>query len=246
MHLDSKIFTSLKLLVLSPGKLSSEFIQGKRVTNVPPIRLYVFISFVFFLVFNFVNHFNQGPETEHGHHPLPSFIKMDSTSMAHLSNKSETELDSVINADSTSRSKFDHILLHQLARIINEGMEAYTHTLIKYVSYAMFFLMPLFGFYVYLLNRKSFYIDNLVFSIHIHCFLFLMMTVYFLTTLIYSSDLLLFIFNISGIFYLHRSLHTAFPALKKSVSRTFVLAVIYFFTVAIVLLSVIVLSLIFF
>jgi hypothetical protein len=48
-HFDAKIFTTLKDLVLRPGFLTREYIAGKRVRYLNPVRMYVFISAVFFL-----------------------------------------------------------------------------------------------------------------------------------------------------------------------------------------------------
>lgn len=50
-HFDSKFFDSLKYLVLRPGFLSKEYIAGKRNTYLNPIKMYVFTSAVFFLIF---------------------------------------------------------------------------------------------------------------------------------------------------------------------------------------------------
>jgi hypothetical protein len=48
LHLDGKSFQTIKALVLKPGFLTSEYIGGRRVRFVTPVRLYVFVSFVFF------------------------------------------------------------------------------------------------------------------------------------------------------------------------------------------------------
>jgi hypothetical protein len=50
-HFDGKVFTSMKDLVLKPGFLSKEYVRGKRASYLNPIRMYLFTSFVFFLVF---------------------------------------------------------------------------------------------------------------------------------------------------------------------------------------------------
>jgi hypothetical protein len=50
-HFDGKFFTSMKDLVLKPGFLSKEYTQGRRVSYLHPIRMYLFTSFIFFLVF---------------------------------------------------------------------------------------------------------------------------------------------------------------------------------------------------
>jgi hypothetical protein len=49
-HFDGKVFRTARLLLLKPGELTRRFLAGQRVPYVPPIRLYVFISFIFFLL----------------------------------------------------------------------------------------------------------------------------------------------------------------------------------------------------
>lgn len=50
-HFDGKFFTSLKDLVLKPGFLSREYMIGRRASYLNPVRMYVFTSAIFFLVF---------------------------------------------------------------------------------------------------------------------------------------------------------------------------------------------------
>lgn len=47
---DSKIIRSFKPLLFKPGFLTLEFLGGKRVRYITPLRLYIFISIAFFLV----------------------------------------------------------------------------------------------------------------------------------------------------------------------------------------------------
>lgn len=49
-HFDSKFFGTMKPLMIQPGYLSKLYVEGKRVCFIHPIRLYIFISIVFFLV----------------------------------------------------------------------------------------------------------------------------------------------------------------------------------------------------
>lgn len=49
-HFDSKFFGTMKPLVAQPGYLSKLYVAGKRARFIHPIRLYIFISIVFFLV----------------------------------------------------------------------------------------------------------------------------------------------------------------------------------------------------
>ncbi len=50
--LDSKLFSSIFGLILSPGKLSHAYNSGQRVRYVSPIRLYLFASLVYFTLFS--------------------------------------------------------------------------------------------------------------------------------------------------------------------------------------------------
>ncbi|WP_349318785.1 DUF3667 domain-containing protein [Chitinophaga sp. MM2321] len=51
LHYDSQFLSTLKYLLFRPGFLTKEYLAGRRVKYVNPIKLYVFISFVFFLGF---------------------------------------------------------------------------------------------------------------------------------------------------------------------------------------------------
>lgn len=50
-HFDGKFFTTLWLLIRKPGFLSAEYARGRRASYLNPIRMYVFTSAIFFLVF---------------------------------------------------------------------------------------------------------------------------------------------------------------------------------------------------
>ena len=49
-HFEHKFFGTMKPLMLKPGELTKAYVEGKRVSFIHPIRLYIFISIVFFLV----------------------------------------------------------------------------------------------------------------------------------------------------------------------------------------------------
>jgi Protein of unknown function (DUF3667) len=54
-HFDGKFFTTIRYLLLKPGFLSREYIMGRRASHLNPIRMYVFTSAFFFLIFfNFI------------------------------------------------------------------------------------------------------------------------------------------------------------------------------------------------
>ncbi len=50
-HFDGKFFTTVKDLFAKPGFLSREYINGRRMSYLDPIRMYIFTSAIFFIVF---------------------------------------------------------------------------------------------------------------------------------------------------------------------------------------------------
>ena len=56
-HFDGKFFSSLQYLIFKPGFLSKEYVNGRRASYLNPIRMYVFTSAVFFLIFFSANKF---------------------------------------------------------------------------------------------------------------------------------------------------------------------------------------------
>jgi hypothetical protein len=50
-HFDGKFFLTVKDLFAKPGFLSKEYMSGRRVSYLDPIRMYIFTSAIFFLIF---------------------------------------------------------------------------------------------------------------------------------------------------------------------------------------------------
>ena len=50
LHLDGKILNTVKVLVTEPGQISKDFVEGRRVRYIAPLRLYLTFSVLFFLV----------------------------------------------------------------------------------------------------------------------------------------------------------------------------------------------------
>lgn len=49
-HFDGKFFSTIRLLMLKPGFLALEYMQGRRASYLDPIRMYIFTSAVSFLI----------------------------------------------------------------------------------------------------------------------------------------------------------------------------------------------------
>lgn len=49
-HFDTKLWNTIKTTFSRPGKITVEYLEGKRARYVPPVKFYIFISFIFFLL----------------------------------------------------------------------------------------------------------------------------------------------------------------------------------------------------
>lgn len=200
-HFDSKLYRTTKALLFRPGFLTSEFSKGRRVSYVPPVRLYIFLSFIFFLLLSF-SPTKQAPEEET---ELTARTEADSTdvnqtslSFYSISSKvlkgmNDVQIDSVLTQKGIETTKFSRHVAKQLARIAGGGTSEFSHNLVKSISYMMFVLMPIFALLLYLFYRKraGYYLNCLVFSVHFHSFIFLLFSIYIILNWFVSSDFLL-------------------------------------------------------
>lgn len=49
-HFDTKLWNTVKASFSRPGKITLDYLEGKRASYVPPVKFYVFVSFIFFLL----------------------------------------------------------------------------------------------------------------------------------------------------------------------------------------------------
>lgn len=178
-NLDSKIFRTLKLLIFYPGKLTKEFIDGKRVAYIPPVRLYLIFSLVYFTLLSFVNSevvkFTEDPKE--ANHPI----------VFGLDSQDTVEIDFVEVGDTTmvtiSDSSKAESITQQILKKLNskEGRKEFNERLPNYISIGMFVLMPLTALIFYLMFFKNtFYIQHLVFVLHLQSAMYILFTLMYI------------------------------------------------------------------
>jgi len=63
-ELDSRLVQTLKLLMFKPGALALEFSRNRRASYVSPIRLYLFVSILFFFLLALTTEIGDDSDTE--------------------------------------------------------------------------------------------------------------------------------------------------------------------------------------
>lgn len=88
-HFDGKFFKTLKYLILKPGYLTRQYMLGKRASYLNPIRMYLFTSFLFFLIF--YSFYKPGFDTQ------PTFQDAALENINHLSGSQFDSATAVLN-----------------------------------------------------------------------------------------------------------------------------------------------------
>jgi hypothetical protein len=103
-HYDSKLFTTLKDLLFKPGFLTNEYLAGRRITYLHPIRMYVFVSFLYFLVILSFNNFERQAEESIAKTAAQDTRKQIADSLRKMLSAGQSNATSVNIKDSTVRN----------------------------------------------------------------------------------------------------------------------------------------------
>ena len=190
-NIDSKIYRTLKLLMFSPAKLSMEFIAGKRVKYIPPMRLYMVISLIFFFVLSLSYNEEDYKNVITNENESTT---IDTTSVyLGTSNNITYSIDDIIGNDSVS--VVEQTLMNKLGRLqTKHGIESFMQLFQRYISVGMFFLIPITALLLFLLFYKgTYYMQHLIFLIHLQSLLYLLFTIFNLIDFAFQSDVFLLI-----------------------------------------------------
>ncbi len=149
LHLDGKILNTLKLLVVRPGQLTIEFLEGRRARYVSPLRVYLTFSLIFFTLAALLPRGLDGAVKVKGSPGL----------------KGDTEFERRIERGLSKADRdpewIGNEVLHHLPKVMFVLMPVFA--LIVWMFYR---------------RQQRFYIPHLYYSVHFHAFVFLVMAVY--------------------------------------------------------------------
>ncbi|MGA2549598.1 MAG: DUF3667 domain-containing protein [Burkholderiaceae bacterium] len=179
---EGKIWRTLFLLVIVPGQLTLEYLQGRRKRFIRPMQLYLTVSFVFFLLAGLTN---------------DSFVHLADPTVAPSVNSAPVmnlapELKDDLQKDPDAQEAVEKIkegaltLQNRWAERVKAtggdskvALRAVVDTTLHRVPAALFILMPLLAVILNFcyLGRRLPYGAHLLFSIHLHAFFFVLLMV---------------------------------------------------------------------
>ena len=198
-ELDSRLFRTLKLLFFRPGSLTREFSRNRRVSFVSPVRLYIFSSFLFFLLLSLIGDFRDVGVTDGAGDrevvatPSPTEERLAAFRAA-LPPEQRRKADDILGRPEgdTGRQTLHSVAQRDfeerswIERYFWLGAIDFFHDpsvvprrLIANMPIAMFCVLPVLGLVlaVFHFRKKRFYVEHLVFAIHIQTFTFLIYAV---------------------------------------------------------------------
>ncbi len=204
---DSRLVKTISSLMFRPGKLTSQFFKGKRASYAPPFRVFIFLSFILFLMLqvttrrsltNVLDYSFKDTElvgdsidiakldsigldlnvvdiTDSSKHVSMDF---DFKTIANQENLRMSLLHVAGQLEDRLKKTEDEESRRMLIKLIDicRSPNQLVAKILKYLSWAFFILLPLFALLLKLLyvRRKKNYIRHLVFSVHLHSFMFLL------------------------------------------------------------------------
>ena len=152
---DSRLFRSLGPLLLKPGLLTREFIAGRRQRYIPPLRAYLFISLLYFLVAAALPDYASGIVVDGTESPRTGF-----------------ELPTEAGADTSALQRW----LADRGRLIEANPQLFERQLASQLPTALFLSIPLLAGLLTLLYRRQrrYYVEHLVLCLHNHSAIFLL------------------------------------------------------------------------
>lgn len=215
-HFDTKLWNTVKTTFTRPGQITTDYLEGKRARYVPPVKLYIFISFIFFLLLGKLsdhtieNSKNKFKFKQYDEKPVDNkatnelnfnfsvFGKTEFTSAEEydkfrqrIHEYSYQQIDSLLISKGEKVTWFNRQMLKKLGKFDlknNDDIKEITHAILKSISLTMFIMMPLTAILLLLIfYRRKYYYEHLIFSIHIHTIFFLILS-FVLAIQVFISD----------------------------------------------------------
>ena len=252
-HADSRLWGAIAALLFKPGFLTTEFLAGRRVKYLPPVRLYLVMSVLFFLFAAIGN--NHQPTAEEIAHKNAEIAK------AKAEYKRVTGRELIVIPSSVQKSgeearqenlaqcakmepemrragQLKKAFLGLMHKVCVAGAEDDGHTLgeafMHNLPRALFITLPVMAALMKLLYRRPrrYYVEHLLFLLHEYSFVFLLFAIFILLGWIIPSegvtDILAVGFMLYSMYYYFRAQRHVYPeGLGRTAAKFTVLSFAY-------------------
>lgn len=248
---------------MKPGYLTNQFNEGKRVSYVHPLRLYLIVSIIFFFLATWVVR-SSLEEVSIESASLPDNDNVEEAdSVENLSGlrqvvnvledetlTDQTALDSLkkMGTFETDSSDLTMRVFHQVRRVAQNDLDVFAGFILQNMPIMMFLLIPLFALLLrlfYIRRKKFLYVQHLTHALHLHAFTLFISSVQILLFLLVGANFsesvvdwyifsVYFILAVYALFSFRRVYQQGW---FKTVIKLFLIGIVYFWILLIFGLS---------
>jgi len=185
-HADSRLWSTMFALLFKPGFLTREFLAGRRVRYLPPLRLYLVLSVLFFV--SIAGHHNPRAIALKEHNGTKTYEFVSPTDDPDLAAKAgetpEERADRICKDDyeGPARRFLQPFVKKGCRRSVLDNGHTIYEALLHNLPRAMFIFLPALAVVMKLMywRPRRYYVEHLLFFVHNHAFAFLLFGLYVL------------------------------------------------------------------
>lgn len=188
-ELDSRLWQTLVPLVIRPGQLTYDYLQGRRARFMPPFRMYLVLSLIFFVVAFFnpreeLSLFFEPPDSgelaaDEGEEEGSIIVAFNDNEGEEIEDDCELEDEDVRGVSGWFLKGLTPERFREVCeKIVADKGKSLLDKVTDNVPAALIVLLPLMALVLkilYPLSRR-YYVEHLLFFVHLHAFLFLLIT----------------------------------------------------------------------
>lgn len=253
-HADSRVWQTFKPLLFQPGFLTQQYLAGRRASYLPPFRLYIVLSVVFFLMASLVTRMNDFKVVQLDNNAPAEIQKAIDASkdpdeqaalrktLATVSSINSKLGEPKSESNCTPGNVPDFLqpavprLVTACKKIMSDNGRELSNSFIHNAGRALFVFLPVVALLMKLLywRPRRHYVEHLLLLLHNHAFVFLSLSILLALQLIVPSERVMHWLRIVlwfySLWYMYRSMRRVYT---QGRARTFmkfcVLAIAYFF-----------------
>lgn len=208
LSVDSKFIHSLIPLLFQPGKLSEDYVSGKRARYIHPIRLYLAVSILMFFVFsldsdreNRIKFSGADTDTTTTADDHLDLVLTDGDTSGWWFEKEmieeyykahqDADWEEVLRNTGIENTMANRFFYSELAKAYNMDVNSFFQYYYRKTPVILFLFLPFFTLWlkVLYLNRDILYTEHLIFAFHTQTSLFALLLLTYLISMILNSSI---------------------------------------------------------
>lgn len=242
---EGKMWRSLKLMLFKPGKLTTEYLAGRRARYIIPLRIFLTFSILFFATMKLSN--VDLVNSDAGTTGQEQAARANGATLSGPPPAGSMEEEEARRNGSDLQGLVEYIGPGPVAKMKSvlalpeaQRNKVFAAGFYSYAPYAMLLLMPLFALYLKLLYLGSGrrYGEHFLFALHTNAFAYLQITLMILS----PWGFLTFLLGVWLVFYLPTAMRRVYGGSRiVTFLRWIVLAILHAFSLAVAVLAALVL-----